>query len=893
MTFKKDLDQIINNSEKEFSDIFEQAAVGMCYTNSEGKFLKVNKTFCAITGYNMEEVLNMDFKEITYKEDLAEDIELFNKACSGEVNTYKLEKRYIKKDSSIVWVNLTVNIERNDDLSIKYIIGVIVDITEKKQQEKEIYELNKELERRVIERTIELQNTLDFNEKIINSSSVGVLTYNSKGLCTLVNKEALKIIGANYEQAIRQNFHSIESWRKYHLYEAALKTLETGIPQRKELYFTSTFGNKAWIDFKFVRFYIKDEAHLLLIINDISRQKTVEEEIELFFNTSLDMLCIAGFDGYFKRISPTWSKYLGWEDDELYSQRYIEYVHPEDRSYTLNTAGLLFKGNDVVGFKNRYLCKDGSYKWLEWNAFGLPDRNIIIAVARDITENKKAEKILKDAKELAEKADKSKSEFIANMSHEIRTPLNAVIGFSEILYSQIEDIKQKNYLQSINTAGKSLLNLINDILDLSKIEAGMMELKLMPINPKKIIEEINNIYKLKSITKKVKIITDLDEDIPEYLLLDEIRLRQVLLNIVGNAIKFTESGYIKISMKKNMDRAIGSNKVDLLLSIEDTGIGIADENLETIFEAFKQQHENDNKKYGGTGLGLSICKRLVEMMNGELKVHSILGSGSVFEIILRDVDISLDNLKPESVMKKTSEILEGSEGRQVLIVDDVELNRFLLKEILEASGFKVQVAKSGVEAIELSVAEKPSIILMDVIMPEMSGIEAAERIRNAPETKNIPIIALTAMDSMHDINKGTKTVFDGMVSKPIDRTKLFSELKKYVALSLMDKKIEEENRSHGIEEYELSEEFKKVLCYEIAPYIQKLKLGVKSNIATDFSKILISIGKEYRIKYIERTGEELGEAVACFDIIKINDCITQLDDWVNSLNLKGCEKNDL
>ena len=227
------------------------------------------------------------------------------------------------------------------------------------------------------------------------------------------------------------------------------------------------------------------------------------------------------------------------------------------------------------------------------------------------------------------------------MSHEIRTPLNAVIGFSELLYYMEQDGKHKNYLESINTAGKSLLNIINDILDLSKIEAGMMRLQLMPIDLRKLFEEIERIFRMDISKKGLLFIMDIDDEIPKTLLLDETRLRQVLLNIVGNAVKFTDKGYIRVSMQKYFSQSTYIDKWDIAISVEDTGIGIPEGDLERIFESFKQQHGQNDRKYGGNGTWLSISRRLVEMMNGELMVESSLGKGSKFTVVIRDVDVPI------------------------------------------------------------------------------------------------------------------------------------------------------------------------------------------------------------------------------------------------------------
>ncbi|MEW5801393.1 MAG: ATP-binding protein [bacterium] len=279
------------------------------------------------------------------------------------------------------------------------------------------------------------------------------------------------------------------------------------------------------------------------------------------------------------------------------------------------------------------------------------EEEVVKRTAELESQRKELQDALSQAEQLAikaEAANRAKSEFLANMSHEIRTPLNAILGFTDLLDSLIADKKQKNYLETIKSSGKSLLTLINDILDLSKIEAGKMELRYEPVNPYAIFHEIKDIFSLNISRKDLAFIMDIAPDIPESLLLDDVRLRQILFNLVGNAVKFTEMGQIKLSARGIMQQN-DQNSIDLMIAVEDTGIGIDPESHDKIFEAFKQQDGQDNKRYGGTGLGLTISKRLVEMMGGTISVKSQVARGSVFQIILKNVPIATTGRKHQTV----------------------------------------------------------------------------------------------------------------------------------------------------------------------------------------------------------------------------------------------------
>ncbi len=393
-------------------------------------------------------------------------------------------------------------------------------------------------------------------------------------------------------------------------------------------------------------------------------------------------------------------------------------------------------------------------------------------------ELQKAKEVAESAKESAEYANLAKSEFLANMSHEIRTPLNAIVGFSELLESSITDKKHKRYLEAIKTSGKNLFTLINDILDLSKIEAGKIELQYTPTNPRMILNEIQEIYKLNIDRKNLQFVIDIDEHLPSTLLLDETRYRQVLLNLVGNAVKFTDNGYIKLSVNQTYKTDF-QNIIDLIISVEDTGIGIPEKEQKNIFAAFQQQASQSFSQFDGTGLGLSISKRLVEMMNGRISVKSKVGQGSTFEIVLKDTRVSEEEIL---FIEKKSFNIENTafEDGKVLVVEDVESNRNMIKDLLLRVNLKVMTAENGQEALLIAEEFQPDVILMDIRMPVMNGIEATKQLKKNSKTENIPVIALSASVLASDIPTLTEIGFEEYLPKPVVLKKLISTLSQYL-----------------------------------------------------------------------------------------------------------------
>lgn len=523
------------------------------------------------------------------------------------------------------------------------------------------------------------------------------------------------------------------------------------------------------------------------IEDEVKVRKETQESLKLFshcIKNSLDAVIICDISGHILYYNETASNLYQYGIDELIG-KHISVVNGDESDVSESIFKALTNDGGWAGEKIERK-KDGSFFPIYMTASLIKnDEGKIIAISgiiRDITNRKKQEKDLIDSKVAAEKANKTKSEFLAMMSHEIRTPMNAIIGFTELLLGTKLEKEQEDYMKTIRISGTNLLNIINDILDFSKIESGKFELEDKPFNLIKCVDDVISTLSIRATEKGIKLLRVFGKNTPEIVSSDEVRIRQILMNLVGNSVKFTNKG--EVIIKVDAEYLFDEKKWQLKFCVIDSGIGIPPDKINKLFKPFSQVDSSNTRKFGGTGLGLVICKRLCELMEGNIWVESIVGKGSVFYFNIKakatDVKTHQEAEHKANGYHKIDKVFSEKYPLKILLAEDNLINQKLIAKVLERFGYKAEIVSNGKEVLEKIEEQRYDLIITDVQMPVMDGLETTLAIRALPDDKfnnrNIYIVALTASALEEEYNKCFEVGMNDVILKPIDIVKLSDSL---------------------------------------------------------------------------------------------------------------------
>jgi PAS domain S-box-containing protein len=913
--------KMLEQSEQRFRSIIEKAPIGLCITNHNGMFEYVNPSYCEIYNYSPDELLGRHFT-IVSRNDMKEFFSnLHDEFIYGEsANEVRGEWQVVDKFGHRLDIIADAARIPGTDGNYKKVTFVI-DITDKKKAENALAE-SEERFRRLAE----------------NAQDV-IYRFNLRGkkYFEYISPALEKISGYTPREFYDNPLLFLELLHPADRINFT-RTFFDSLDTPKDFRWRTKGGETVWIEVHNSPIY--DGRGKLIAVEGIGRditERKLSENLQVSLNRVFEMLvtgislesvlnmlaltvegqaglvkcAILLLDKSGKKLNPVATPGL--------SKDYRYYFKANVLSDDKGSWGAAIKSKKFTAVKNirksglfdeqmvETFEKDFTASWsmpilvsgetvsgvmdMYWNEPHTPTlkemrlAEVATHVASIAIELKKFEENLLSAKEAAELANRAKSEFLANMSHEIRTPMNAILGFSELLRDRDSNHpKYRDYLEGIVVGGRNLLNLINDILDLSKIEAGKLDINFEAVNLFKLADEIRQIFQLKTQRKGLYFSMEIQDEMPEGLFLDEIRLRQVLFNLVGNAVKFTDGGFVKVIVKYEY---ISDTTIDLKIDVSDSGIGIPKDQQEIIFEPFRQREGQSARKYGGTGLGLTITRRLMEMMNGTIKLDSSEGSGSTFSIEIFDIKVAyLKETQQKIAEKKINDIKFN--GETILIAEDIESNREILRGYFEGFDLNLVEAENGAIALRKIKESAPDLILMDMHMPEMDGFEATKFIKSDPAMKHIPVVALTASAMKSDEEEITKLV-DGYIRKPVSQIEIIHELIKFLKFDRTpsEKMDDFHEEAHEADEFvpakSIDTETKKFLTGEMMQKWENIKQTLIIDKIRDFAFELGEIAEKKKIKALKIYSNRLIKECDAFNIENILDYLPKYGDIVKYL----------
>lgn len=764
LTESKSTQAQIEKAKQNYDLVVNTVAVAIFKTDSEGVITFLNDSWTRILGYDLKDSLGD--KMATYFS--AEHSDNFNESLTKLINIESESERLIVKmiamNGMFRWTELTFSYTLDKYGKVDGIAGSITDVTDKKLTEEK------------------LNSQQRFIENVLDSDPNLIYVKNADGKFLLVNTSTANLFNKTKEEMTGDSIYNYSPEAEIH-HHTDLKVIESKQEARLEEKITTADGVEKW--FYTIKLPLEDEngvVNVLGISSDITERKIAEQQL-LESNERFNLAVDGSSDGIWDwdiannkvYFSARWKSILGYGRDELEDEFEVwkKLIHPKDLPNVLKTLKEYLTGKiSVYEPEFRMKHKNGSWIWILaratalWNEEGTPYR--MAGSHTDITLRKIQEAEIIKAREEAEKAATVKSEFLSNMSHEIRTPMNAIIGLTNILMDR--GFKGKDYenLKAIKYSANNLLVIINDILDFSKIEAGKLSIENLDYDLKEMLGSLYNSFHFIAEDKGLKLKFKIDKNVPDIIKGDPVRLNQILVNLINNAIKFTPSGNVTVY--------VHLKESYLVFSIIDTGIGISESSKKKIFESFTQAYSDTSRKYGGTGLGLAITKRLVALMKGKIGLKSEVGIGSEFIISIPFELGDSNKIEPKGQNAKEYKDLMGM---NVLLAEDNEMNKYVIQQMLKRLNANVQVADNGREALNLLDLKKYDLLLLDIQMPELNGFDVIDIIRKYSAghiNYNVPVIAITADVFPETKKKALKHGMNGIITKPFEEKDLLVQI---------------------------------------------------------------------------------------------------------------------
>ena len=757
-------------SDSLFRTMFDIAATGMTVvTTADGNLLDLNSKYCQIIGYTREELLAMRVADYTHPDDRAAEEAQYRKAVDSTVPQFTIEKRLIRKDSKIIWVRINSAFLRDINGRATRTLSVVEDVTERVEAGVALRDSEYRL-RAFLDGIPDRARLKDRQGRYISANLSEAKALGAESVNALIGKTLFDFRPTEIAELVAaEDRHVIESGEMLRV-ERQSRTRGT------------------WHEI--VKAPFRDEAGiavgLVSIERDITQRVIVEGELRETEHRLLELLdgiparaWYKDMQGRFIFVNSKEAAVQKRSVESVLGKSVREFMPPSEAEQ------IMAEDQQVLQLGRTLRIERLSHVTGAWSEIvKAPVRRIdgtvtgIVGILRDISERKQHEAELLAAKSTAEAASLAKGEFLAHMSHEMRTPMNAILGFTELAMLEQPDSGQFDYLEKIGAAAKSLLRVVDDVLEFERIEAGKLELDETTFGLPSVLQNVRDLVERSAQVKGLMLRFHAGEGLPQQLTGDPVRIGQILINLCANAIKFTHSGSVDVFVRVE---SVAAQSATLHFEVRDTGIGIRPEDQLRLFQAFTQVDNSTTRRYGGTGLGLIICKRLTELMGGKIWMESQQGKGTAVHFTLSGGVTEQPVPGPASRTATLSPDADLLKGVRVLVVDDHPVNRMLISKLLKLAGALPLPAGNGVETLAVLEAHADvGLVLMDLRMPEMDGYEAARHIRADARWAKLPIIAVTASATTHERARCMAAGMNDVLVKPIQQATFFAALAKWV-----------------------------------------------------------------------------------------------------------------
>jgi PAS domain S-box-containing protein len=781
---------------RKLSIAVEQSPASVVITDLDACIEYVNPRFSEVTGYSNAEAIGQNPRilqsGLTGKEIYQE---LWEKLARGEPWHGELVNK--RKNGELYWEETHVAPVKNVNGEVTHYVAVKTDITQRKQAEANLVSSELHLQT-VVDNEPECVKIVDAQGLLQQMNPSGLTMIEADSLAQVAGRPVIDLIAPEYRVAF-SDLH---------------KRVLDGESVKMEFEMVGLKGGRRWLETHAVPMEDHGEKVHLAVTRDITERKRTEKAIveftrdfEGFLQQTTDFIYFKDAQSRIRFCSQTMADITGHAHWREMVGKHDRDIFPADTAkiYEEEELPIFSEGKPLLNKIDRFYDKNGQQGYVQTNKWPLVDKDGavvgIFGISRDITETKRTEAELEKyrhhleelvnnrtmalsvAKEAAEAANRAKSTFLANMSHELRTPMNAIMGMTDLAMRRATDSKQIDQLSKVTQASRHLLNVINDILDISKIEADRLSLECKAFNLNGIFERLSGLFSQQTTEKGLALIFDVPPTLAHQTLKgDALRLEQILLNLLGNAIKFTADGSVRLRL---VETEVGLTNLLLRFEVQDTGVGISSEDQRRLFNPFEQADGSTTRKYGGTGLGLAISKRLAQLMGGDIGVDSQVGIGSTFWVTARFEKVSAidQGHEPSNALSAEDRIKIYCAGTHVLLVEDEPVNQEVSRGLLEEVNLKVDLAKDGLEALAMATQNDYALILMDLQMPQMNGIEATKAIRLLPGRQSTPILAMTANAFDEDRQICLDAGMNDHISKPVDPDLLFDTLEKWLRIN--------------------------------------------------------------------------------------------------------------